>query len=750
MLPQFDRYRLKIKPLAERVHDLSHATLLYSEEMPPRLPAKAMGDLAELGKRLVQARERKAAVLMMMGAHVLRAGVQRPLIDLMERGLVTHIGMNGAGPIHDYELSRIGATCESVARYIRTGEFGLWRETGEINDIVRRGAMSGLGLGEAIGKAIFESDYPHKDISVLAAGYRLGIPVTVHVGIGYDILHEHPNFDPAAFGTTSYRDFLAVCNTVSKLEGGVFLCFGSAVMGPEVYLKALAMARNVAHQDGRKIANFTTAAFDLIPIDGEWQSEAPKSDPQYYYRPWKTILVRTVADGGQSFYVCGDHRQTLPHLRKAALAAMPEPKKEPGAAAAEGQKEASTARGQAASEKEKSPTPPKADKPAAGKEAWTAAASKHETPPIRQTEAPQNRKAESAVARKAELPPARKSEPPVPQKAESAASMTMVMPVRKETARKGEPAPAPKSEPAAARKSEPAAARKAEPQRKPEPSAARKSEPVLARKQEQPPAKVERSPGRKSDPPATRKPEKAVAKKSEPIAAPAPAAPPAPDTENADAAVAHYQQLKEWVRATDAEELEWYETSQKEGWHHSLITKEDYLRLYYRIVWTSGFKSRVVLAKEEEYFQIVNEVLYPRKQFNPQRQAEFLMKTASVLGGSGDNRTNKAVFQVIQLVESQGWDEFRRQYVTPSAGQSSRLKQLPLLSPKTVKIFLQQLGIADTTKDDSSLEEFAGHHGYGDSERCIHDIQVRTGDAPATIQFVIWDAGQKDALMAKS
>jgi hypothetical protein len=112
---------------------------------------------------------------------------------------------------------------------------------------------------------------------------------------------------------------LTVCDTVERLEGGVFLCFGSAVMGPEVYLKALAMARNVARQQNRSIAQFTTAAFDLIPIQGDLQYEAPKSNPQYYYRPWKTILVRTVADGGESFYVCGDHRQTLPHLRRAAL-----------------------------------------------------------------------------------------------------------------------------------------------------------------------------------------------------------------------------------------------------------------------------------------------------------------------------------------------------------------------------------------------------------------------------------------------
>ena len=321
MWPQFDRSRLIVKPLGERRHDLSIDSLLPLDAEPARLDDDSERVLKTLGERLVAARERGAATLMLMGAHVIRAGVARQLIDLMERGLITHIGMNGAGPIHDYEFARIGATCESVARYIRSGEFGLWRETGEINDIVREGAAAGMGLGEALGRAILDGGdrFPHRDTSILAAGVRLNVPVTAHIGIGYDIVHEHPNFDPAAFGTASYRDFLTVCSTVDKLEGGVFLCFGSAVMGPEVYLKALSMARNVAHQEGRRIAQFTTAAFDLIPISGDFHAEAPKSNPQYYYRPWKTILVRTVADGGESYYVCGDHRHTLPRLRLNAL-----------------------------------------------------------------------------------------------------------------------------------------------------------------------------------------------------------------------------------------------------------------------------------------------------------------------------------------------------------------------------------------------------------------------------------------------
>jgi hypothetical protein len=257
-----------------------------------------------------------------MGAHVLRAGVSRYLIDLMERGLIDHIAMNGAGPIHDWEFALIGATTESVARYIRSGEFGLWHEIGRMNDIIREGAKKGLGLGEALGRAIIEERFPHADISVLAAGVRLGVPVTVHVGIGYDILHEHPNCDGAAFGETSYRDFLVFAQNVTRLEGGVMLNFGTAVMGPEVYLKALSMARNVAHQEGRVIRRFTTAVFDLVPLKGDTHQQAPKSDPLYYYRPWKTILVRTVADGGESFYIQGDHRVTLPHLHYAAVQAI--------------------------------------------------------------------------------------------------------------------------------------------------------------------------------------------------------------------------------------------------------------------------------------------------------------------------------------------------------------------------------------------------------------------------------------------
>ncbi len=314
--PMFDRSRLHIKPLSQRQHDLTLSDILPLDAPPPAFSHPA---LPILGRRLVEARRTGSARLLVMGAHVLRAGVARYLIALMERGLVTHIAMNGAGPIHDWEFALIGATTEDVARYIQTGEFGLWQETGRMNDVIHAGARDGLGMGEALGRAILEGNFPHKDLSVLAAGARLGVPVTVHVGVGYDILHEHPNCDGAAVGQTSYQDFLVFTETVTRLEGGVLLNFGSAVMGPEVYLKALAMARNVAHQEGRHICHFTTTVFDLMPLEGDFRQQASKSDPRYYYRPWKTILVRTVADGGESFYVQGNHRDTVPALYHAAV-----------------------------------------------------------------------------------------------------------------------------------------------------------------------------------------------------------------------------------------------------------------------------------------------------------------------------------------------------------------------------------------------------------------------------------------------
>jgi hypothetical protein len=308
---QFDRDRLILRPLAERTHDLDRSVLIFPDT--PREPFEHPA-LAPLAERIVEAARGGRSVMFFCGAHVLRKGNGPLLVELMERGLVTHLALNGAGAIHDFELALIGHTCERVARYVSTGEFGLWNETGRINEAAAAGCRQGIGLGEAVGRMIEDESFPYRQTSVLAAGPRLGVPVTVHVAIGQDIIHEHPSFDPAATGATSYTDFLILTASVSRLEGGVFVNIGTAVMGPEVYLKALSMARNVARQDGSTISDITTAVFDLVELGQEVREEAPKTDPRYYFRPYKTVLVRTVADGGKSYYVQGDHRQTVPAL----------------------------------------------------------------------------------------------------------------------------------------------------------------------------------------------------------------------------------------------------------------------------------------------------------------------------------------------------------------------------------------------------------------------------------------------------
>jgi len=312
---KIDRSELKILPLAQREHKM---TVEEIYQLDAEIPSYENKNLAEVADRIVKAHERGGQVIWMMGAHVIRRGNSRFIIDLMERGVITHVATNGAGAIHDLELALIGATLEDVERYIKDGKFGNWEETGRyINEAVKRGYSDKIGYGEAIGRMIqqgFEGiNFPYRDISVFAAAYRLGVPITVHRGIGYDITDQHPNADYAAIGYTSGQDFLIFAHAISKLEGGVFLNLGSAVMGPEVYLKSLSMARNIATQRGEEIKYFTTANFDLIQFD-DFRDEGKPYEAHYYHRPKKTILVRTVKDGGESFHIQGDFDRTVPHL----------------------------------------------------------------------------------------------------------------------------------------------------------------------------------------------------------------------------------------------------------------------------------------------------------------------------------------------------------------------------------------------------------------------------------------------------
>ena len=186
----FDRSRLELLPLSRRDHDVDVSRVLRIGERP--MPFEHQ-DLPALADAIAAARRRGASVVLLMGAHVIKQGLSRYVVDLIRRGWLSVVAMNGACAIHDYELARIGSTSESVARYIREGRFGLWKETGEINDIVVAGGAEGLGYGEMLGRSIAGSDYAHRDLSIFAAAWECSVPATVHVGIGYDVVHEHPN-----------------------------------------------------------------------------------------------------------------------------------------------------------------------------------------------------------------------------------------------------------------------------------------------------------------------------------------------------------------------------------------------------------------------------------------------------------------------------------------------------------------------------------------------------------------------------
>lgn len=310
--PEFDRSRLRIRPLGERKNRVLLADV---RELDAPVPAFHDAELDEVAARVVAARRTGREVVLMMGAHPLRRGNSRYFIDLMERRLLTHVATNGAVPIHDYEMALIGGTSENVADYLADGSFGNWRETCQgINEAVSRGVARGLGFGESVGRAILDdvgAVFPNKDISIFASAVRLGVPITVHKSIGYDITDQHPAADYAAIGRATGRDFLILTNTITRIDHGVLINMGSQVMGPEVFLKALSMARNVASQRGETIADFTTANFDLKRYDDP-HDEGSDRDTHYYDRVKKTILGRTVRLGGSSHHVAGDFAVTVP------------------------------------------------------------------------------------------------------------------------------------------------------------------------------------------------------------------------------------------------------------------------------------------------------------------------------------------------------------------------------------------------------------------------------------------------------
>ena len=314
---------METRPLAEREHKMDVDDIY---QLDSEVPPYENEYLYPIVAAILEAYHNHKPVIWMMGAHVMRRGNSRFIIDLMEKGMLTHLATNGAVAIHDFEIALIGATLEDVERYIWDGKFGNWEETGKyLNEAIIRGYHDKIGYGESVGRLIQTGEekiqFMYRELSIFAAAYRLSIPITVHKGIGYDIIDQHPSADYAAMGYTTGQDFLRFVHTVSKLEGGVFLNLGSAVMGPEVYLKSLSMARNVAHQRNEEIRNFLTANFDLIDFRNFRDEGSPK-EAHYYHRPKKTILVRTIKDGGESYHVSGDFDRTIPKLYNLLIAAL--------------------------------------------------------------------------------------------------------------------------------------------------------------------------------------------------------------------------------------------------------------------------------------------------------------------------------------------------------------------------------------------------------------------------------------------
>ncbi|MCL2458619.1 MAG: hypothetical protein FWF31_07185 [Desulfobulbus sp.] len=265
------------------------------------LPAQLAGaDFPELVLRIATARRLGRPVILGMGAHVIKVGLNPILIDLMRRDLITAIALNGAGIIHDAEIAMVGRTSEEVADVLGAGAFGAAQETGEVlNAAIVDGAIREIGIGRAVGEALLESCFPHNDQSLLAMAAHFGVPVTVHVAMGTDIIHIHPSANGAAIGRAGHHDFRMFCRLVSELEGGVYLNVGSAVLLPEVFLKALTVVRNLGHQ----VKRFTTANFDFIR----------------HYRPTTNVVHRPTLEGGRGFHFTGHHELMLPLLAAALV-----------------------------------------------------------------------------------------------------------------------------------------------------------------------------------------------------------------------------------------------------------------------------------------------------------------------------------------------------------------------------------------------------------------------------------------------
>jgi hypothetical protein len=260
----------------------------------------AAQNLKAIARTIARAHRANKTVLLGMGAHPIKVGLSPLIVDFMERGIINAVALNGAGVIHDFELAYMGETSEDVAASLKDGSFGMGKETGAfINQAISEGSKRELGIGPAVGQAILKARLPHRRLSILAAGARLRIPVTAHIAIGTDIIHMHPSVDGKALGEGSLKDFRALTSVVATLGGGVYLNFGSAVVLPEVFLKAVSLARNLGHP----VQRLTTVNLDFLP----------------HYRPLTNVVSRPTQQSGKGYHLTGHMEIMVPLLFAAVV-----------------------------------------------------------------------------------------------------------------------------------------------------------------------------------------------------------------------------------------------------------------------------------------------------------------------------------------------------------------------------------------------------------------------------------------------
>jgi hypothetical protein len=312
--PEIDPARIRTVPVARRSNKVAASEFA----LPPREDRSFRGFITSLPNVLaassfiavrdaiVHAKHQEHAVVCMLGGHVVKTGLSALLIDLLERGVITHVATNGATVIHDYEMARFAGTSEDVEAGLRDGSFGMAEETGrEMNEAITHGAAAGLGLGEALGRALEEAgSLAAPELSLLLACRRLGVGFTVHAALGAEIIHQHPAADGAAIGAASMRDFRRLAAHLERLEGGVVLNIGSTVVMPEVFVKALTVCRNVHQGTPRK---FVSADFDMIR----------------HYRPRVNVVERpTRTGGGAGYQITGHHEIMIPLLAWSIIDAL--------------------------------------------------------------------------------------------------------------------------------------------------------------------------------------------------------------------------------------------------------------------------------------------------------------------------------------------------------------------------------------------------------------------------------------------